>query len=294
MADGVLSVMTAVSGARIADYRLHEEVPSRCTEVAYRASHLVLPRTARVAIVGAAFIGFRHAELQLLREACVLETLHHSGVPRVFECGVYERRAWTACEYITGASIEGAAASCPLAIGDALAIVRDAAAVLAHAHCRGVVHRDLTPRSIVRTPDRAFPVCVTDWGEASVHDRALPRARGSSAQLYRAPEQTGGDAGDATGDVYALGAVMFEAATLVLPAPPHKLPGVPAAFHQLLAAMLSRSAGARPTAEQVHAEASRLAELYSGSDALIEEVEVELVDISRGQPHATAGWQPQR
>jgi len=48
--------------------------------------------------------------------------------------------------------------------------------------------------------------------------------------------------------------------------------------------------------EDVHAEASRLAELYSGSDALIEEVEVELVDISRSPPPPPSlpslGWIP--
>src|SRR6185295_7365545 len=140
--------MADVSGAQIAEYLLEEEVIARSTEVAYRATHRVLPRCARVAILSPAFVGVRLAEAQLMREACILETLHHSGVPRVFECGVLERRPWIATEYIEGVTIEQAAAERPLAIGDALAIVRDAAAVLAHAHHRGVVHRNLTPGAI--------------------------------------------------------------------------------------------------------------------------------------------------
>jgi len=284
---------SGTSGTRIADYWLHEEVLARSTEVAYRATHRMLPRCARVAILKPAFVGFRHAEVQLMREACVLETMHHSGVPRVFECGVFERGPWVATEHIAGTSIEDASAERPLPIGDALAVLRDAAAILAHAHHRGVVHRDITPRTIVRTAERGFPVCITGWGDASLHDGPLPRLDDPGARFYRAPELADRDHGDGLADVFALGAVMFEAATLVLPEPVQKFPGVPAAFHQLLASMLERAPADRPTAAGVHAEAARLAELHVDGDAAIEEVEVELVDISRAQAAmSNLGWMP--
>src|SRR5262249_37757626 len=209
-----------------------------------------------------------------------LETLHHSGVPRVFECGVHDRRPWVASEHIAGTSIEAAAADHPLSISDALAVVRDAAAILAHAHRRRVFHRDITPRTIVRTTQRGLAICITGWGDAALDDNVLPRPD-DRARFYRAPETTGGAGGRAAADVFALGAVMFEATTLVLPEPVQKFPGVPVAFHHLLAAMLARSPDERPTADAVHAEATRLAELYSDGDAAIEEVEAELADISR-------------
>jgi len=57
--------------------------------------------------------------------------------------------------------------------------------------------------------------------------------------------------------------------------------------------MLARFPAERPTAAAVQAEASRLAEVYSEGDAAIEEVEVELVDISRGAPPMPRlGWMP--
>jgi serine/threonine protein kinase len=280
-------------GARIADYWLHEEVPARSTEIAYRATHRVLPRCARVAILSPGSIGVRPAEVQLMREACVLEILHHAGVPRVYECGVLQRRPWVASELVVGTTIEHEAARRPLSISDALVVIRDAAAVLVHAHRRGVVHRDLRPRSIVRTAHRGFPVCITEWGDAAVRDSVLPRPDDPAARFYRAPELADGDRGSGAADVFALGAVMFEAATLVLPDPVQKFPGVPPALHQLLAGMLARSPGDRPTADAVHREAGRLAELYSDGDAAIEEVEVELIDISRAPPGLpNLGWMP--
>jgi serine/threonine protein kinase len=285
--------MTNASGARIGEYWLDGEVPARSTEVAYRTTHRVLPRCARVAILNPAFVGVRLAEVQLMREACILEALHHSGVPRVFECGVFERRPWIATELIDGVSIERAASDRPLAIGDALAVVRDAAAVLAHAHDRGVVHRNITPRAIIRTPGRGFPICITEWGDASIHDNAIPHVVDPSARFYRAPELVSDGHGDGRADVFALGAVMFEAATLVLPDPVQKFPGMPVAFHQLLASMLTRVPEDRPNAASVHAEASRLAEVLSDSEGPVEEVEVELVDISRNPPPMPSlGWMP--
>jgi serine/threonine protein kinase len=285
--------MKNASGARIGEYWLDDEVPARSTEIAYRTTHRVLPRCARVAILNPAFVGVRLAEVQLMREACILEALHHSGVPRVFECGLLDRRPWIAMEFIDGVSIERAACDRPLAIGDALAVVRDAASVLAHAHARGVVHRNITPKAIVRTPGRGFPICITEWGDASINDHVIPHVVDPNARFYRAPELVAGDQGDGRADVFALGAVMFEAATLVLPEPVQKFPGMPVAFHQLLASMLTRAPEDRPTAAAVHAEAARLAEVFTDAEGPIEEVEVELVDISRNPPPMPSlGWMP--
>jgi len=281
------------SGAQISEYMIEAEVVTRSTEIAYRATHRVLPRCARVAILSPAFVGVRLAEIQLMREACILETLHHSGVPRVFECGVHDRRPWIATEFIDGIAIEQVMSERPLSIGDAVGILRDTAAVLVHAHQRGVVHRNITPKAIVRTPARGFPICITGWGDASLNNTAFPQVVDAGARFYRAPELTTGSGADGRCDVFALGAVVFEAITRVLPDPIRKAPGMPASVYALLESMLSRRADDRPTAESVYLEATRLAEVFSDGDAAIEEVEVELVDISRSSPQMPSlGWMP--
>ena len=228
----------------------------------------------------------------MMREACILEALCHAGVPRVFECGTLDRRPWIATDVIDGVSIEHATSERPLATGEALAIVRDAAAVLAHAHDRGVVHRKITPTVIIRTPERSSPICITDWGDASINDSEIPHVVDPEAQFYRAPELVAGH-GDGRADVFALGAVMFEAVTLVLPEPFRRFPGIPAGFHRLLESMLRRDPRDRPVAAWVHAEAARLAEVFSDAEGPVEEVEVELIDISHNPPPMPSlGWMP--
>jgi eukaryotic-like serine/threonine-protein kinase len=285
--------MKDAPGARISDYLIECELPARNTELAYRATHRVLPRCARVVILNPGFVGVRPVELQLMREACILEALHHPGVPRVYECGVLERRPWVAMEHIEGTSIEQAAAERPIALSDAMAVARDAAAILAHAHKRGVIHRGITPKSIVRTPARGFALCITDWGAASIDDTTSAQPAPSYTRFYRAPELAVEGRADARADIYSLGAVIFEAATLVLPEPVQKFPGIPEPFHQLLAGMLARFPEDRPTAEAVAAEASRLVEEFSDGDGQIEEVEVELVDIANSSAAMpNLGWVP--
>ena len=285
--------MKDACGARIAEYMIQAEVAARSTELAYRTTHRVLPRCARVAILNPAFVGVRLAKVQLMREACILETLHHSGVPRVFECGELEHRPWIATEYIDGVSIEASVAKRPLPIGDALAILRDAAEVLTHAHSRGVVHRNLTPRAIVRTPARGFPVCITEWGDASIDDPAIPQVSDQAARSYRAPELATDRSVDGHADVFALGTIIFEATTLAFADPARKPPGVPGAAYRLLEGMQARNPDDRPTAQGVCAEATRLAEVFADGDAAIEEVEVELVDISQCPTQMSRlGWMP--
>jgi serine/threonine protein kinase len=283
--------MKNAPGGRIAEYLIDGELTSRSTEVAYRTTHRVLPRCARVAILNPAFVGVRLAEVQLTREACILEWLQHTGVPRAFECGVFERRPWVATEYIDGTSIEQAAAERPLPISDALAVVRDAAAILAHAHHRGVVHRNITPKAIVRTPSRGFPLCIINWGNASIHDNVIPHVVDPDARYYRAPELIAAGWADDRADVFALGAVVFEAAALVSPELAQRYPGVPEAFHALLESMLARSPSERPSAAAVHAEAARLAERYGDGEGAIAQVEREPAGVSRRAPRMLdLGW----
>jgi eukaryotic-like serine/threonine-protein kinase len=283
--------MRDAPGARIGDYWVDGELPARSTEVAYRTTHRILPRCARIVLLKPEHVDDRDAELHLMREACVLELLRHAGVPRVFECGRLDQRPWVATEHIEGTSVEQLGAE-PLTIGDALAVLRDAAAILAHAHHRGVVHRNLTPGAILRTPARDFPVCLTGWGHASINGRDGTPIAEPGAHFYGAPE-AGADGGGPAADVFALGAIVFEATTLVLPEPLQRFPGIPEPFHQLLATMLEYDPGERPAAAAVHAEAGRLVELFTDGSPAIEEVEVELVDIaSSGSGLPNLGWMP--
>ncbi len=135
----------------------------------------------------------------------------------------------------------------------------EVAAALACAHRAGIVHRDVKPANILLSDDGR--VLVTDFGIAKVLDE--PDLTRTSQLLgtvkYLAPEQVESGPIDARTDVYALGAVLYEAlcgeppfradnpAALALarlqrdPLPPHDLvAGVPPELDAALVRALAR------------------------------------------------------
>jgi len=98
-----------------------------------------------------------------------------------------------------------------LPVGEAMRVVQEVAWALAHAHARGVVHRDVKPDNILldRDGDRAM---VTDFGIAHTVGRDTPVdgvALGTPA--YMSPEQGAGEEATAQSDLYALGVTAWMA-----------------------------------------------------------------------------------
>jgi serine/threonine protein kinase len=102
-----------------------------------------------------------------------------------------------------------------LSIEEVKEMGRQVAEALSYAHGMGVVHRDIRPESILLSEDQAV---VTDFGiaqavRAAGGERLGQTVRSGGIPYYRSPEQLLGDEVDERSDVYALGAVLFEAVT---------------------------------------------------------------------------------
>jgi serine/threonine protein kinase len=290
------------TGTRLGDYAIDAELPATPNELAFLATHLLLPRRARVSVLHPTLANQRELAVAMMREACVLEALRCTGVPRVYECGLLpDRRPWTAIEYVEGPTISELTRTHALPASTVLVLLREAATVLDHAHSRGVIHRNIRPHVVSQN---AYGLVLTDWADARTRDAsdrdpaALPR----EGLEYRAPELITRDDYDGRADIYALGVVAYEALALSLPmAVPLALrcPSLPARLAELVDRMISVDPIARPSAAEVRAEAGRIADALAGvnidvDDLVVEEVEVELVDIAEpADPSPIAGIPPE-
>jgi eukaryotic-like serine/threonine-protein kinase len=272
-----------VPGARLNDYVIEDELSAKPGEIAYAATHALLPRRARVQSLHPTFAGVQAIAVQLMREACILEALHHPGVPRVYETGLLaDRRPWIAVELIEGPTLaEELATRGPLAVPDVVFLLRDAASILHHAHARGLVHRNIRPEVIAR---RLEGPCIIDWADARTNEASAHQPVPSGALEYQPPEVACGEPMDSRGDVFALGVVAYEALSLSRPtlSAARRLPGAPRRLTALIDRMLAVDAVARPTCAEVRAEAVSLVELVDipvpseEDESVVEEVEIHI------------------
>lgn len=90
------------------------------------------------------------------------------------------------------------------------------ARALAHAHDKGIIHRDIKPQNIMLLEDGRIK--VADFGIASLQSEIEPDSDETIGSVhYIAPEQARGGAADARSDIYSLGIVMYEMLTAKLP-----------------------------------------------------------------------------
>jgi serine/threonine-protein kinase len=124
-------------------------------------------------------------------------------------------------ELLRGAVLAGRLAGGPLPWAEAVQVAATVADVLAIAHRRGVVHRDLTPENIIMTASGAK---IVDFGEATTIEGAPLMAFGEPLPDRRV--STGGSPAD---DVYALGVLLYHMLTGRSPYRTGGRPDLPAA-----------------------------------------------------------------
>lgn len=245
-------------GTRIGGYQLIRRLAGRGTVHVFEAVHVVLPRRASLAVLPAIDDLTRDLVHHALRIACIVDSLEHPGIPRVYECGMVAGRGpWIATELIEGRSVASVSEVRAFTVLEIVAIVRDAAAILEHAHARGLVHRDVNSTTLVLVdPPRArCSLAITDWSGARALDanRPLPRLPSAAAAAFIAPEQRDGELVDGRADVYSLGIIARKLLDRVA------REATPPVLAALVRRMAARAASARPTSLEVRDHTAWLA-----------------------------------
>lgn len=153
-------------------------------------------------------------------EQMILPRLSGPHVPRVIGIGDFRTMPYLVTERLPGASLYGLFQTAPLPMAELVPLVRAIAVAVHDLHRQHVLHLDLKPANLMRRTDGGAVVCI-DFG-LSRHDH-LPdllaeefgTPMGSFA--YIAPEQLLGRRDDLRSDVFALGALLYQLATGVMP-----------------------------------------------------------------------------
>jgi serine/threonine protein kinase len=202
------------TGQLVSAFRINEHIGTGGMGWVFRAEHVLEGHVVALKVLRADQLTQDRSIDRMMREATVLASVAHPGIPRFYECGVLpDRRPWIAMELVEGASLAGSIARGPVRPLDVLDVIAHVSDVLASAHAHGVTHRDIKPDNIILTPDDVFPVRLIDWGIA--HYLAGARYTNMNEAIgtptYMAPEQARGGPTDGHCDVYGLGVVAYHA-----------------------------------------------------------------------------------
>jgi len=208
-------------------YRLLRKLGEGGMGAVFLAEHRLMQRPVALKVIGAAFLNHPEAVARFRREVQAAARLSHPNIVTAHDAEEAAGIHFLAMEYVEGVPLsDWLAKHGPLAAAEACGYVRQAALGLQYAHEKGMVHRDLKPPNLMRTPDGTIK--ILDFGLARF---ACEPDRPDQGQLtavgavmgtadYIAPEQAQDSrTADIRADIYSLGCTLYQLLTGRVPFP---------------------------------------------------------------------------
>jgi Protein kinase domain len=147
------------------------------------------------------------------REAEAAARLRHPGCQRAYGFGRDSQHVYIAYEYIPGRTFREAMRSGELDDSSAIEATIQILDALAHAHGRGIVHRDVKPSNVLLAEGDRVSVRVLDFGLAQIQEAETLTAQGDvpGTLAYISPERLTGALTTEAADVWAVGVMLWEA-----------------------------------------------------------------------------------
>ncbi len=190
-------------------YRLGPVLGRGGAATVYRGTDLTTGEVVAVKEIPVGLEMARRAGAEV-RAACRLE---HPGIVQLMDFGEDTHACYLVSELIDGPSLSARLRDGSLDDRQAVAVIADVLEGLAHAHERGVTHRDVKPANIL--VDRSGRGTLADFGIARIAGEAgLTQTGGLVGTVsYMSPEQARGGEAGSWSDVYSACLVLYECLT---------------------------------------------------------------------------------
>ncbi len=215
-------------------YRVLELMGQGGMGAVFKAEHRHMGRNVALKVINPALMGSDATVRRFHQEVQAAARLHHPNIVTAYDADQASGLHFLVMELLEGECLDQFVRRKPdLTVAEACDYTRQAALGLQHAHEQGMVHRDIKPQNLMRTPDGRIK--ILDFGLARLahvaEDISADQTVPTSSQLtaagavmgtadYIAPEQAGdARSADVRADIYSLGCTLYQLLTGRVPFP---------------------------------------------------------------------------
>ncbi len=213
--------MSPPAGTHIGPYELLGPLGAGGMGEVHRARDTRLGREVALKRMPAALARDKKMLQRFEVEARAVGSLNHPNILAVFDVGTHEDEPYVVSELLDGVTLRERMRAVRLSPRKAVDYAVQVARGLSAAHGKGIVHRDLKPENLFVTRDGRVKILdfglakLTEVFQRSVRDPWTPVPDTEPGLVlgtvgYMSPEQVRGVSADHRGDLFSLGAVLYE------------------------------------------------------------------------------------
>ncbi|HEX8118925.1 MAG TPA: serine/threonine-protein kinase [Pyrinomonadaceae bacterium] len=199
----------------VGEYRIVDFLGAGGMGEVYRAVHSKIGRVAAVKVLTAQAAQAEGFVQRFLNEASIQARLAHPNVATLYDFCEVQGQPCIIMEYVDGQTISERVSDyrAPLPLAETVHVFEKVCEAIDYVHRHGVIHRDIKSNNIK----------IGSEGEVKLLDFGIAKGQGTQQLTqvgsvigtlhYLAPELIRGGAADASGDIWALGVLLYEMVT---------------------------------------------------------------------------------
>lgn len=198
-------------------YEIREIIGEGGMAIVYRALDHRLNRDVAVKIMRDEMAVDEEFRRRFCTESHAVAMLSHPNIVAVYDVSHNDNVEYIVMELVDGITLKQyMERKGMVAWKEVVHFTKQISKALAHAHERGIIHRDIKPQNIMLLRDGTIK--VGDFGIAALENEVYENNGEAIGSIhYIAPEQARGECPDARSDIYSLGVMMYEMLTGGLP-----------------------------------------------------------------------------
>lgn len=214
---------------RLGKYELLQQAGRGNVGDVWKGRDVALHRDVAIKILHSDLQADPHFMNRFTNEGQILATLHHPNLVQVYEANIHrpaessETIVYIASEYIDGYTLTDYLQATSHrgnfpSIADIVYVFTTIGAAVDYAHQNGIIHGNIKPGNILLNKQNRNQFIA---GEPMLADAGIMQIVGDtnsiSSPQYISPEQAVGDPASSGSDIYALGVILYEICTGVVP-----------------------------------------------------------------------------